>query len=110
MLRITLIILFLLTVMQFFINGQITPWFCYYLLFLNMITFIVYAFDKLAALKGNWRIKEVYLHLLSLAGGWWGALIAQQFLRHKSVKKSFLVMFTLTILVNISTVFIYKEI
>ncbi|MCP5079040.1 MAG: DUF1294 domain-containing protein, partial [Psychromonas sp.] len=83
-------------------------WLCYYLLFINIVTFFVYAFDKSEARKGNWRVKELTLHLLSLVGGWWGALIAQQFLRHKSIKRSFLVVFALTLLLNISTLFIYK--
>ncbi|MCP5077209.1 MAG: DUF1294 domain-containing protein, partial [Psychromonas sp.] len=59
MLRITLIILSLLIVIQTIINGQITIWLCYYLLFINIVTFFVYAFDKSEARKGNWRVKEL---------------------------------------------------
>jgi uncharacterized membrane protein YsdA (DUF1294 family) len=40
------------------------------------------------------------LHLLGLAGGWPGALIAQQMLRHKSKKASFLAVFWVTVLIN----------
>ncbi|MCP4323953.1 MAG: DUF1294 domain-containing protein [Alteromonadales bacterium] len=108
MLRITLIILSLLIVIQTAFNGQVTIGLCYYLLFINIVTFFVYAFDKSAARKSHWRVKELTLHILSLVGGWWGALIAQQFLRHKSIKRSFLVVFALTLLLNISTLFIYK--
>lgn len=63
---------------------------------------MVYYYDKSAAYNDRWRIKESHLHILSLLGGWWGALIAQQFLRHKSVKKSFLVTFSFTMIVNIT--------
>ena len=38
--------------------------------------------------------------MLGLAGGWPGALIAQQTLRHKSKKTSFIVALWVTVLVN----------
>ena len=66
----------------------------------SLITFIVYALDKSAARKGAWRISENTLHLLSLIGGWPGALIAQQKLRHKSRKQPFRFIFWITVLVN----------
>ncbi len=66
----------------------------------SLLTFITYALDKSAAKKGAWRTKESTLHLLSLAGGWPGALIAQQKLRHKSKKQSFRLVFWVTVLLN----------
>ena len=66
----------------------------------SLITFIVYAVDKSAAQKGAWRTQESTLHLLSLVGGWPGALLAQQKLRHKSKKQSFRTVFWLTVLLN----------
>lgn len=68
---------------------------------LSLITFIVYAIDKSAARKGQWRIKERTLHLLALCGGWPGAFYAQHRLRHKSSKLSFKRVFWLTCLINI---------
>jgi uncharacterized membrane protein YsdA (DUF1294 family)/cold shock CspA family protein len=56
---------------------------------LSMFTFIAYAIDKAAAQAGRWRTSEATLHLLALLGGWPGALLAQQTLRHKSKKGSF---------------------
>ena len=66
----------------------------------SLVTFIMYAVDKSAARKGAWRTQESTLHLLSLAGGWPGALVAQQKLRHKSKKQSFRSVFWLTVLLN----------
>jgi uncharacterized membrane protein YsdA (DUF1294 family)/cold shock CspA family protein len=66
----------------------------------SVITFIVYARDKSAARKGDWRTSENTLHLLSLAGGWPGALVAQQKLRHKSRKQSFRLVFRATVVLN----------
>ncbi len=67
----------------------------------SSITFIVYSIDKSAAIKGRWRIAESKLHLFSLLGGWPGAVIAQQSLRHKSKKQSFRFVFWITVLLNL---------
>lgn len=56
---------------------------------LNVVTYVAYAIDKNAAVQGHWRMAEKHLHLLSLAGGWPGAWLAQQSLRHKSQKAAF---------------------
>ena len=66
----------------------------------SIITFLAYALDKSAARKGAWRTKENTLHLFALLGGWPGALVAQQVLRHKSRKTSFRVGFWVTVIVN----------
>lgn len=66
----------------------------------SLITYAVYAMDKSAARNGAWRTKESRLHMLALIGGWPGALVAQQRLRHKSRKRSFRAVFWLTVLLN----------
>ena len=68
---------------------------------LSILTFIIYFIDKRAAQKGKWRVKENTLQMLSLAGGWPGALLAQQSLRHKTKKRVFRIVFVLTVLLNI---------
>lgn len=68
--------------------------------------FAVYALDKSAARHGERRTPESTLLLLGLACGWPGAVLAQQWLRHKSSKTSFLRLFWLTVLLNIGG-FIY---
>lgn len=67
---------------------------------LSLVAFLAYAVDKSAARNGRWRTQESTLHLLALAGGWPGALVAQQRLRHKSAKPSFLVVFWVTVVLN----------
>jgi uncharacterized membrane protein YsdA (DUF1294 family)/cold shock CspA family protein len=69
-------------------------------LLMSMITFIAYAIDKGAAQAGRWRTSEGSLHFLGLLGGWPGALLAQQTLRHKSQKGSFRVTLWFTVLLN----------
>ena len=67
---------------------------------LSVITYLVYWWDKSSARKGSWRTPETTLHLLSLCGGWPGALIAQQVLRHKTQKQPFRLILWLTVLVS----------
>jgi uncharacterized membrane protein YsdA (DUF1294 family)/cold shock CspA family protein len=74
---------------------------CAYLI-LGIITFIAYAIDKAAAQKNAWRTKESTLHVLSLLGGWLGALLAQKILRHKSKKEEFQIIFWTTVILNCS--------
>ena len=64
------------------------------------ITFIAYGFDKSAAMNNRWRTQESTLHVLSVLGGWPGALIAQQMFRHKSRKVEFQIFFWLTVAIN----------
>jgi len=66
----------------------------------SLLTFIAYAADKSAARKGARRTPESTLHMLSLVGGWPGALLAQQRLRHKSKKQSFRSVFWVTAFLN----------
>ncbi len=64
------------------------------------VCFLMYALDKSAARRGAWRTAEMTLHLLELAGGWPGALIAQQVLRHKTKKQPFQMIFWGAVIVN----------
>ncbi len=65
---------------------------------LSAITYLTYALDKVRAQSADWRIPETTLHLLAVAGGWPGAFIAQQRLRHKCAKRRFQVFFWLTVI------------
>ncbi len=67
---------------------------------MSMVTFIAYAIDKSSAQAGRWRISERTLHILALAGGWPGAMLAQQTLRHKSSKTYFRVFYWATVVIN----------
>ena len=67
---------------------------------MSLITLLAYAKDKSAARSGGWRTSEGTLHMLSLIGGWPGALIAQKTLRHKSKKQPFRFVFWLTAIAN----------
>ena len=69
-------------------------------------TFMAYAFDKSAAAHRSRRTPESRLHALSLIGGWPGALLAQQLLRHKSTKQAFRQVFWGTVLLNVTALLV----
>lgn len=60
-----------------------------------------YLKDKSAAEEGEWRTPEATLLVLGLLGGWPGAIVAQQMLRHKTSKVSFRVAFWATVFLNV---------
>lgn len=68
----------------------------------SVVCALVYAIDKSAAVAGRWRVSESTLHTLSLVGGWPGALVAQQVLRHKSNKAAFRAVFWVTVVANVA--------
>ena len=71
-------------------------------LVLSLLCFRVYALDKSAARSGGRRTPERRLLVLGLAGGWPGALLAQQWLRHKTVKRPFRRWFWCTVAANLA--------
>ena len=66
----------------------------------SVLAFLAYAVDKSAARRQARRTPESTLHILALAGGWPGALLAQQLLRHKSTKAAFRGVFWATVVLN----------
>lgn len=97
-----LAIAFLLSVIVTSYMGLIPHAIKYIYLGLSFITFFVYAYDKYKAQREAWRIAEKTLHILSIVGGWPGAALAQQLLRHKSSKQEFRSTFWITVVLNLS--------
>lgn len=60
---------------------------------ISVVAFFLYWSDKRKARRDGWRTPENVLHAVELAGGWPGALLAQQLFRHKTRKVSFQVLF-----------------
>ncbi len=51
---------------------------------LNIVSFGLYAYDKIAARSGRWRISERTLLTVSILGGCFGGTLAMYLLRHKT--------------------------
>lgn len=90
-------------------TGVVAQWIPTWMVGLSLVTFLVYWGDKSAAQAGRWRVPEINLHGLSLAGGWPGALLAQYRLRHKTSKTGFQVMFWLSVAGNLIVLFLLVD-
>lgn len=66
----------------------------------SLLTFFLYWSDKRKAQGNEWRTPEKVLHAAELAGGWPGALVAQQVLRHKTRKVSYQASFWLIVVLH----------
>lgn len=61
----------------------------WYLLWINIISFIVYGVDKTLARKKSFRVSEYSLFILSLFGGGIGSLLGMRLFHHKTKKLIF---------------------
>ena len=82
----------------------------YYLIAINVITFLTYGIDKLKAKKGKWRIPETTLLLLAIIGGSIGAWLGIKVWHHKTLHKKFKYGIPLIVIAQIAIVFyIFRE-
>lgn len=100
-----LAILFMVFVTGAVTFGRLPKYVLGFYLLCSATSFFVYVWDKRAAKKNHWRTAESTLHLFGLLGGWPGAIVAQQTLRHKSKKKSFQLLFWGTVILNCSALY-----
>lgn len=61
----------------------------YYLIFINVLAFVLMGQDKRRARRGTWRIPERTLFLCALLGGSLGAILGMQCFQHKTKHRSF---------------------
>ena len=106
----------------------------YYLIVINIVTFLVYGIDKWKAVsqrgqsqtrlsyaerkqprrkvkakQGSWRISEATLLILALIGGSIGALLGMKVWRHKTMHKKFKYGLPLILLVQIALIYLLLD-
>ena len=82
----------------------------YYLIAINVITFLTNGIDKLKAKKGKWRIPESTLLLLAIIGGSIGAWLGIKVWHHKTLHKKFKYGIPLIVIAQIAiAVYIFRE-
>ena len=68
---------------------------------INIAAFLAFGWDKRRSERGLWRVSERSLLTLALFGGALGALLGQQFFRHKTRKQPFRALLWCAALINI---------
>ena len=81
----------------------------YYLIVINIVTFLVYGIDKWKAKQGSWRISEATLLILAVIGGSIGALLGMRVLHHKTMHKKFKYGLPLILLVQIALIYLILD-
>jgi uncharacterized membrane protein YsdA (DUF1294 family) len=77
-----------------------------YFFIINSLTFVLAGYDKYLARKNKRRIPENTLFFFEAIGGTIGLLLAMLFFRHKTSKTSFIVKFTLILLIQLILVYL----
>ncbi|HRY63405.1 MAG TPA: DUF1294 domain-containing protein [Patescibacteria group bacterium] len=72
----------------------------YYLLAINIITFVVFVWDKQRAIYNQRRVPEKVLWLMALVGGSVGAIAGMEIAKHKRKKISFVLVLYLILLLQ----------
>ena len=91
----------------------------YYLIVINIVTFLVYGIDKWPstsgrllptgrkkAKQGSWRIPEATLLILALIGGSIGALLGMKIWHHKTMHKKFKYGLPMILLAQIALIYL----
>ena len=87
-------------------NGiEMTEALLYYLIVINIVTFLVYGIDKWKAKQGSWRISEATLLILAVIGGSIGAMLGMKIWHHKTMHKKFKYGLPLILLAQIALIY-----
>jgi len=77
-----------------------------HLITINILGFLFYGYDKLAALRAWHRVPEAVLHILVALGATPAGILAQQLFWHKTTKRKFQIVFWLIALLQAITIYV----
>lgn len=98
-----------LTIVKFKEKAMMANALLYYLIVINIVTFLVYGIDKWKAKQGSWRISEATLLILAVIGGSIGALLGMRVWHHKTMHKKFKYGLPLILLVQIALIYLILD-
>jgi uncharacterized membrane protein YsdA (DUF1294 family) len=76
-----------------FLSGLMTKY--------NILSFIIFGYDKFCSQWGLWRVNETFFYMLALTGGWPGIAAGIYIFRHKNRKSTFLSKFFCSAIINV---------
>ena len=79
----------------------------YYIIGINLLTFLLYGIDKWKAQHKKWRIPEDILLFLPIIGGSLGALLAMAIFHHKTRHRRFLIVVPLVLVAQVIFLILY---
>ena len=82
--------------------------FIIYLLIINLITTLLFIYDKIAAGKQLRRIPEAVLHFLELLGGVYSVIVLMYVIHHKNRKFRYYIITYLILLLWVATFLMIK--
>lgn len=85
-------------------------YFIFYLIFINIVAFILMGVDKRRAVRHRWRIRESTLFLISIIGGSIGALLGMFLFRHKTNHRSFRTGLPVILVIHIIIFVIFRNV
>lgn len=65
--------------------------FVLYIICINAVSILTTIYDKFMAVRGDWRVPEKVLMLMSIIGGSVGMFIIMKVIRHKTRKLKFMI-------------------
>lgn len=77
----------------------------WYLVGINILSFIIYGLDKYLAIKKTYRVSEYSLFILAIFGGGIGALIGMKIFHHKTRKILFWIVNILSTIIWLLIIF-----
>jgi uncharacterized membrane protein YsdA (DUF1294 family) len=103
---IALVAILILGALLFWFTGWSLFWI--WLLVVNLVTFVLYGFDKAQAKWNRLRVPEIVLHGLALAGGFLGGWAGRAMFHHKTQKGIFtLVLVVSTVIYSILIFYLF---
>lgn len=79
----------------------------FYLLFMTVISFLIFGADKFQAKNNHSRIPENMLLFITFLGGTLGSVLGMLVFKHKTSKRSFLLKFFLVAAVQIILIILF---